>query len=251
MVGMVRNTLIVAPGVPIDALGGVLAVIAVSFRRPVRRRLFPISFWLNSRLIRGDPDRRYSRPRSATPCWTRLLACSLGGGQPGRFAADYPQLHGWRRCPMRDAAGARDSRVSPNTSAWYPIPPPRPLRSRLTLCQVLAAPRLATPSVRAALYSLPSQAATSRPPIPHRRGHAQFCAPLPRPISPVHLDSRLIHGSPGAIPLRSAWRTRGGSLCACPPCSRNFVTFSGSKKERPQRRLLPIDGVAGISWRLS
>src|SRR5438445_7082696 len=32
--------------------------------------------------------------------------------------------------------------------------------------------------------------------------------------------------------LFSAWRTRGGSLCACPPSSRNSVTFSDRKSTR-------------------
>src|SRR5215467_4986648 len=128
---------------------------------------------------------------------------------------------------------------------------PRPLRSRLTLCQALPAPRLATSSVIAALRSFPIQAASSSLPISHPRDHAPFCAPLPRPVSPYHPGLRLIHGSPGRILLRSAWRTRGGSLCACSPCSRSFVTFSGSKKERPQRRLQPINGVSDIFWRLS
>src|SRR5215468_11515133 len=113
------------------------------------------------------------------------------------------------------------------------MPPPRPLRSRLTLCQALPAPRLATPRVIAALRSFPIQAASSSLPISHPRDHAPSCAPLSHPISPVHPRPRLIHGSPGRILLRSAWRTRGGSLCACPPCSRSFVTSPGRKRSDP------------------
>jgi len=113
-----------------------------------------------------------------------LSACLLPGWwSAGTSRRGFPSASRVRRCSTRGAAGTWDSRVQ-NRSAWYPIPPPRPLQSRLTLCQAPAAPRLATPSVRAPLHSLPSQAASLSAPRSHRRGNAPFCARLPRQVSP-------------------------------------------------------------------
>src|SRR5262249_53577561 len=112
------------------------------------------------------------------------------------------------------------------------------LRSRLTLCQSFATLRASAPIATAPLSRFSSQIASSS---------RMSLLRLGRP----YLPSRLIHGSPGPILLLSAWRTRGGNLCACPACSMSFPTFSGSRKERPQRRLPPIGGVLETFWRLS
>src|SRR6266850_6462856 len=65
-----------------------------------------------------------------------------------------------------------------------------------------------------------------------------------RPLRPRHgRHSPLTAGSLLPILPPSAWRTRGGSLCACPPCSRSSATFSGSKRRRPPAPSRPIGGV--------
>jgi len=110
------------------------------------------------------------------------------------------------------------------------------LRSRLTLCQSFATPRTSAPITKAPVNRFPSQIASSS-----RMSLLRL----------VHLPYLLMHGSPGPILPLSAWRTRGGNLCACPPCSKNFATFSGSKKERLQRRLPLIGGVLETFWLLS
>ena len=184
------------------------------------------------------------------PWWTCPPACCPRGRGPRPVVGRARDLRARRRPRVRTGAGSRDPLV---LDADGPLPVNRatPGGAALTLCQGRPTPRVAILPMGTARQALTGHTVPALPsPSPWRAATASL-RPLRLLVPLLHLPCLLIRGSQRRILLLSAWRTRGGSLCACPPCSRSSVTFSGSKKGRPQRRLPRIGGVSGISRRLS
>src|SRR5215467_1454420 len=224
----------------------------------------PKSFDRGSRRCYGRPWRRPSGGRSvfqtpgATPALSNqflaqfvtdtrrlgqaLCATSLGNTVldlsacllPGWWSAGTPRrgLPSASRVTALSLARRRRRAGFDGAAHKRVVPDPSPTAAAEPTDTLSGAPDASTCDAQreAGLAQLPDPGGVIEPTDPQRGGNAPSCAPLPHPVSPVHPGPRLIHGSPGPILLRSAWRTRGGSLCACPPCSRSFVTSPGRKR---------------------
>jgi len=183
------------------------------------------------------------------PCWTCPPACCPRRRGP-RPVVGRTRGRCTRRRRTQTGGGSREPRVLGGDGPLH-VNRAIPVEAALTLCQAPPTPQTATRARGTARLALTgSTSPTLAVPSPCVVAVASL-RPLRPAVPLLRLPCPLIPGSPRRILLLSAWRTRGGSLCACPPCSRSSVTFSGSKKGRPQQRSPRINGVSGISRRLS